>query len=526
MHQMIRSGKVHLVGAGPGDPGLITLKGLDALRSADVVIFDRLAPAELLDKASDHAELVDCGKSRGAQALPQSEINDLMIHAARSGKRVCRLKGGDPFVFGRGGEEAMALSEAGIDWELAPGVSSAIAAPAYAGIPVTHRGISSGVAIVTGSPGPGTIGNTLDWAAIAAFSGTVVVLMAASQLSEIADTLIKHGRSADTPAAAIENGSRSDQKTVTADLKSIAEAARRSDLAPPVTLIIGDVAALRSQLQWFDALPLFGKRILVTRARSQSSRLANRLRELGAVAIECPVIKSAALEDTQELDECLLSLHSYDLVAFASPNGVANVWSRLDSLGLDARAFSSALIAAVGPATVSALSARGLRADIVPATFSADGLVKALAEIPNKPINALVFRSQIGGERIADGLRSLGAAVREATAYRTLIEDGSQSIARSAYSAGIDATTFTSSSTVKNMAKLLRGDTWAIGQGAVICIGPATAATAREYGIRVDAIADEQSINGMICEIVRLFKASGPVETADPNEHHRHVDGS
>ncbi|MYA60613.1 MAG: uroporphyrinogen-III C-methyltransferase [Chloroflexi bacterium] len=503
---MSKTGIVYLVGAGPGDPGLITLNGLDALQRSDVVVFDRLAPAGLLKYAKANAELISAAKSPANVALTQAEINDVLIDRAREGKSVCRLKGGDPFVFGRGGEEAIALSDAQVPFTVVPGISSAIGAAAYAGIPVTHRGLASSVTVVTGSEMQDPPNSGVNWEAVAKTGGTAVVLMGASRIEEITSTLISHGRRADEPAAAVQQGTSTEQRTITSTLSGIATGVQNAGLTAPIALVIGEVVALRERISWFDTRPLFGKRILVTRARSQVSRLASGLTELGAEVVECPVIKSTSMEDTTELDASLANLNQYEWVAFASPNGVNQAFERMDHLGLDARAFASCKIAAVGPATVAALKTHGIDADLTPDAFTAEGLVGAFRANSDKPKNAVVFRSDIGRETIPKGLRQLGADVTEVAAYRTVAEEQSAANAHSAFQEGIDVVTFTSSSTVKNLRHLLEGDVTPINNGVVVCMGPVTASTAESFGIEVDIIPEEQSIPGIIAAIRSYFE--------------------
>ena len=498
---MSKSGVVHLVGAGPGDPELISLRGLKTLEQTDVVVFDRLAPQELLRYAKADAEMISAAKSTGSVALTQQQINELLIDRARQGKSVCRLKGGDPFVFGRGGEEAIALAEAEVPFTVVPGVTSAIGAASYAGIPVTHRGIASSVTVVTGSEMRESSDSSVNWQAIANTGGTVVVLMGASRIAEIATVLISHGRNRDEPAAAIHRGTSTEQRTIASTLSGIASAVETEGLGAPIALVVGDVVALREQMSWFDTRPLFGKRILVTRARSQASRLASGLTELGAVVVECPVIRSTSVEDSTELDTALVNLRRYEWAAFASPNGVNQTFDRISHLGLDSRAFAGCKIAAVGPATVKALEARGIVADLMPDTFTAEGLIEAFQSVDDTPKSAVVFRSDIGRETIPRGLRQLGADVTEVAAYRTVLSEDSESTARAAFQKGIDVVTFTSSSTVKNLRRLLDGDVTAINKSVVVCMGPVTASTAESFGINVDIIPEEQSISSIVSAI-------------------------
>ena len=502
---MSKIGTVHLVGAGPGDPGLITVNGLDALRIADVVVYDRLAPSSLLDNANPDAELISAAKSPGSVALTQSQINSILIERALDGKTVCRLKGGDPFVFGRGGEEAIALAEAGVPFVVVPGVTSAIGAAAYAGIPVTHRGLASSVTIVTGSEMQDPSNSRVDWEAVAKTNGTLVVLMGASRIAEIASVLISHGRSQEEPVAAIQQGTSIKQRTVSGTLTDISSKIQQAGLGAPIALVIGEVARLRDQIAWFDTRPLHGKRVLVTRARSQASRLASGLKDLGATVVECPVIKSMPSADTNSLDTALSDLSRYQWAAFASPNGVKQTFDRMHTLGLDARTFAGCKVAAVGPATVNALGARGIVADLTPETYTAEGLVEAFRAVDVVPESAIVFRSDIGRETLPRGLRQLGSEVTEVVAYRTVLAEVSADIARAAFDDGIDVVTFTSSSTVKNLRHLIDGDVTPINNSVVACMGPVTASTAESFGIRVDIIPEEQSIHGIIKAINSYF---------------------
>ena len=502
---MSHFGTVYLVGAGPGDPGLITVNGLEALRKSDVVIYDRLAPSKLLAEARSDAELVSAGKSPASVSLTQSEINALLIQHARAGKTVCRLKGGDPFVFGRGGEEAIALADADVPFTVIPGVTSAIGAAAYAGIPVTHRGVASSVTIVTASEMHKPSAAKVDWNAIANTNGTIVVLMGASRVAEIASTLMSHGRHPDESVAAVERGTSDEQRSQFSTLADIAKVVEQSGLVAPLALIVGDVVKLHENIAWFDSRPLFGKRILVTRARSQASRLGSGLSKLGGIVVECPVIRSTAPEDTKPLDAALMNLERYEWVTFASPNGVNQTFDRLPQLSLDSRAFAGCKVAAVGPATVEALGNRGIVADLTPDTFTADGLVAAFESSGEIPSSAVVFRSDIGRETLPVGLMRLGAEVTEVVAYRTVLDNDSADLARKAFDDGIDIVTFTSSSTVKNLHHLLDGESSPINNCVVVCMGPVTASTAKSFGIRVDVFPEEQSIDGMIAAIRKHY---------------------
>ena len=502
---MAEIGTVYLVGAGPGDPGLITVRGLDALHRADVVVYDRLAPAELLDNTREDAELISAAKAPGLVALSQSEINDLLITRALRGQNVCRLKGGDPFVFGRGGEEAIALADAGVPFVVIPGITSAIGAASYAGIPVTHRGIASSVTVVTGSEFEKPSQAGANWQAIANTNGTIVVLMGASRMSEIASELIMCGRSPNEPAAAIHRGTSITQQTVVGTLSDIDSKVNLAGLGAPIAMIVGDVVNLRDTVRWFDNRPLFGKRVLVTRARSQASRLASGLTALGAIVVECPAIKSVAVKDTDDLDASLCRLSKYEWVAFASPNGVNQVFERLNVLGMDARSFHGCNVAAVGLATVDALKQRGVIADLTPDTYTAEGLVDKFRSTGLAPKSALVFKSDIGRETLPEGLRRLDAEVTEVAAYQTVLAEDSADVAVRAFEDGIDIVTFTSSSTVKNLRRLLGGNVTPINNCVVACMGPVTASTAQSFGLRVDIIPEEQSISGLVSAIENHF---------------------
>ena len=496
--------KVSLVGAGPGDPGLITVKGLEALRSADVIIYDRLAPPELLQQARSDARLINASKEPGAMPMVQDEINATMITAARAGKSVCRLKGGDPFVFGRGGEEAIALRQAGIWFEVIPGVSSAIAAPASSGIPVTHRGVSRSCTIATGSTEIG-VSDEEYWRQLAQVEGTLVVLMGAGKIAKITDALIRHGRLHDQPAAATYAGTRSDQSTIIGTVSTIAKLTAQRGMGAPIVFTFGDVVSLAPEIDWVTQLPLHGKRAVVSRARSSKSRLAAGLRELGAAVIETPAIRIEPLESFAELDGILSDIAQYDWMSFASANAVHQVFRRLLGNGHDARMLASVRVAAVGPATVDALDQCGIVADLVPVDYSSQGLIDAFSALPEPPKRVLAFKSDIGRESVMQGLSQMGATVRAVAAYRTVRADESVDIAKSAYVQGVDITTFTSSSTVTNLLGMLDGDPEPINRGIVTCIGPITAGTAREHGIRVDIVPPVHTIDAMIDAVMGRF---------------------
>ncbi len=502
------SGKVCLVGAGPGDPGLITLRGVACLRRADVVIYDRLVAPELLNYAPDHAERIYVGKTKGNHTLKQEEINQLLVVRARAGQYVVRLKGGDPFVFGRGGEEALALVKADIPFEIVPGVSSSIAVPAYAGIPLTHRGMASSFVVrtghVAGISGPQAGRST---PAPTIHDSTLVYLMGMENLAAIVAELLAEGCAADTPAALIQWGTTPRQRTVTGRLSTIAELGQ--DLEPPALLVVGAVVALRQHLNWFERRPLQGRRVVVTRAREQTSELAALLVEEGAQPIEFPTVAIRPLADTASLDRALQQ--PYDWIVFTSINGVRAVWSRLRALGRDARAFGSARLCAIGPATAAALASRGLYADLVPTTCAAKAIMAGLRPIAGQRI--LLPRGDMARPTLAEGLRRQGAQVTEVVAYHTVIakhgNPRGRAIATMLAAGQIDALMFTSPSTV-------RGFVAALGLEAdnpspfgswpcVACSGPITAQIAREFGIPVQVVANTCTVDGLVSALISYF---------------------
>ena len=408
------SGRVYLVGAGPGDPGLLTARALELIATADVVLYDRLIPAAALAGARTDAELIYVGKEGGGPSMPQAQIEQTLLERARAGSTVVRLKGGDPFVFGRGGEEAEALHAAGISVEVVPGVTAGVAAPAYAGIPVTHRDAASGVAFVTGHEDPAKPESALDWHALAGFPGTLVVYMGVRQLAAIAERLLAGGRAGDEPAAVIERGTLADQRVVTGTLETIAERAAVDRVRAPAIAVFGPVVALRERLAWFERRPLAGLTVAVTRARAQASELAARLQSLGATVLETPAIRIVPIDGPAP------ELEGYDLVCVTSPNGARLLFERLAAAGHDARALAGTRVAAIGPGTAVALREHGIRADIVPERFVAEGLVEALAGVP--VTRALIARAAEARDLLPDALRARGATVDVLALYETVAE--------------------------------------------------------------------------------------------------------
>jgi uroporphyrinogen III methyltransferase/synthase len=491
-------GKVYLVGAGPGDPGLITVKGLEYLRSADAVVYDRLASPKLLEEARPDAELYDAGKGRDDHRMTQSEINELLVDLGLSGKTVCRLKGGDPFIFGRGGEEALDLAAAGVPWEVVPGISSTIAAPAYAGIPVTQRGMSTSLTIVTGSEDPNKPDSTINWDALAGLSGTLVFVMGWKGMNDIVDALTSRGVSDERPAALIQWGTTAKQKVVTGPIGEIVARGVEAGIGAPVALVIGEVAGLRDAMSWFDTRPLFGKRVLVTRARSQASRLVKLLEDLGAEVLEYPSIEIVPVRDPQPLDDALENIAKYDWMMFTSSNAVRGISARMKAIGIDSRALSHLKFGVNGPSTARALAEIGFNADAIPTEYLASAMVELLQNEGIIPENVLFPRSEIGRETLAIGLRDLGSNVDEVVAYSTETPDDTGELALKAYETGIDFTTFTSSSTVRNLVDLLGGSPDLINTSKTVIIGPITAETAKELNVNIDIQAEEQSIAGIV----------------------------
>jgi uroporphyrinogen III methyltransferase / synthase len=529
-------GRVHLVGAGPGDPGLLTVRALELIARADTILYDRLIPAQALEGARADAELLFVGKQGGGESVAQEQTQALMIERARAGGEVVRLKGGDPFVFGRGGEEALALRAAGIEFSVVPGVTAGVAAAAYAGIPVTHRGLSTGVALVTGhtredtsdrtgrtsageehgsrradEDGSGEHSAELDWAALAAFPGTLVFYMGVRQLPHIAERLILAGRSPSQPVALVERGTLPDQRTVSGTLATIADVAEHEQVKAPAITIVGAVAELAEDLQWLPARPLAGRTVAVTRARPQASGLARRLAALGASVIEAPTIR------TRTLDGPALDPTPYDLICLTSANGVERLFERLAAGGRDARSLARARVVAIGPGTARALAEHEIIADVVPERFVAESLVEALSDFEAK--HALVATASGARAVLPDALRARGAQVDVLALYETVAEPLSERALEQAQTAHY--ITFTSSSSVRYFldAPRARGghrtfsdthtqphndestpgpQTHLSPTTRIVSIGPVTSATLREHGLEPHVEAERHDVDGLL----------------------------
>jgi uroporphyrinogen III methyltransferase/synthase len=490
------SGIVYLVGAGPGDPGLLTVRGREILERADVVVYDRLIGAELLALCRSDAEKIYVGKEANRHALPQDEINALLVERAHVGKSVCRLKGGDPFVFGRGGEEALFCRKHGISFEIVPGVTSAIAAPAYAGIPVTQREVASSFAVVTG--------HTKDDDAPPAelpVADTLVFLMGVRALPKIVAQLRVRGEPSSTPVALVRWGTTTMQHVVTGTLQTIEDEVARADLKPPALIVVGDVVNLREQLQWFDNRPLWGKTVIVTRAREQASGLVEGLHSLGARVIQCPTIRVEDLEEYMELDAAIETLGDFDWIVFTSTNGVEKFWDRLRGRNLDARTFGKVRLAAIGPATAESLQQHGLIADFVPESSISENVAAGLLERGAAGKRVLIARAAEGREALHEKLSEGGVQVTIAPCYRTIPDHSNVDAACEALLAGsVDWVTFTSSSTVKNFVQAVGIEIVQQTRNTfrVACIGPVTARTAEECGLKPDMTAGNASVEALI----------------------------
>lgn len=503
-------GKVYLVGAGPGDPGLLTIKAKERLENGDVIIYDNLANRAFLKYARENSEKIYVGKRGGDHSKSQDEINQLIVEKAKQGLMIVRLKGGDPFIFGRGGEEAEELVKAGIAFEIVPGITSAIAVPAYAGIPLTHRDYTSTVAFITGHEDPTKEESSIDWSKLSTGSGTLVFLMGVGNLPTIAEKLISHGRPKETPIAVIERGTAPEQRTITGTLETIARLAGEAWVRPPAIIVVGDVVGLRDFLNWFETRPLFGKRIVITRAREQASEFLSLLSGLGAECLEFPSIEIVPPENWKALDQAIKDLETYQWLLFTSVNGVKYFFERLDHHQKDVRDLKGIKIGAIGPKTAEAISKKGIKPDLVPKEYRAEAIIKEMGKQEIKGAKILLPRAEKAREILPRELENLGAEVDVITTYRTIKPDHDLDKTKEMLKQGqIDLVTFTSSSTVSNFIEMFEPDvdslkSW-MQKVIVACIGPITAEKAKEKGLSVDIMPEDYTIEALTESILGYF---------------------
>ncbi len=489
-------GVVYLIGAGPGDPGLFTCRGAELLKTADVVIYDRLGTEALMVLANPQAKRIYVGKQPGKKAASQEEIHQFLLEEARLGLRVVRLKGGDPFVFGRGGEEALALKEAGIPFEVVPGVTAGIAAPAYAGIPVTHRAVAVGLSIFTGHEDPLKAESQLNLASLSKPGTTGVFYMGRKNLPKLAQRIIDLGRAEETPVALIEWGTYPRQRTVTGTLGTITQVAEEASIVPPCITIVGEVVALREKLAWFEDRPLAGKTVAVTRARVQASGLVKDLRSRGARVLEAPTVRIEGPADPAPLEKAVSEISSFQWIVLASPNAVGHCFAAMKRAGKDSRSLAGVRVAVAGPATAKALAEHGITADLIPKTYGAAGLLQALPQKIEAKDRVFLPRSAIGKDELLEGLQGLAQEVVAVEAYQTVLDTPPEEIRRCFENGEVDAVTFTSSSTVENFHRtfghLDHSDL------KVACIGPSTHETALELGYEPDWMAKEATLDSLV----------------------------
>lgn len=507
--------KVYLVGAGPGDPGLLSLRALEILANADVVIYDALANETLLDLSPAYAEHIYVGKVASQHSLSQSDINALLVRKAREGKVVVRLKGGDPYIFGRGAEEAQALRVAGIDFETIPGISSTIAAPAYAGIPLTHRDWTSSVTFITGHENPDKGESVHNWKAFVDSKSTLVFVMGMQNIENITKNLLEAGMEADMPAAVIYRGTTPKQRSIVCSVAELATKSAEAGLTNPAVIVVGKVCNLHTELDWFSKRSLFGRSIVITRAREQASELAKQLDLLGAEVIQCPSIAIKPLAKYATLDAAIVHLSRYEWVIFTSTNGVAFFWQRLDSLGLDSRALGGCKVAAIGPATAQSLKERGIHADIVPGYYQAEGLIESfLAWGPLEGVRMLLPRASKAREILPEELRNAGASVDVISAYDTVPDTSKiEEITTRLEEKTLDCIVFASSSTVENLVNLIPPEKIRDANVRLAAIGPITAATLDKYGLKCDIQPTQFTIPALIDAVVQFYSPKIEHET-------------
>jgi uroporphyrinogen III methyltransferase / synthase len=518
MTKKTKIGKVYIIGAGPGDAGLFTLAGVDRLRLADVVIYDNLVNEELLRYAAANARFVYAGKKGGNHTLSQEKINALLLAEALAGRIVARLKGGDPFIFGRGGEEAEMLASHDVPFEIIPGVTSAIAVPAYAGIPLTQRTATSTVAFVTGHEDPTKDKSDIDWQALTGI-GTLVFLMGVKNLAQITQALIDHGKAPTTPVALIRRGTMPEQEVLVARLADIASRARSANFAPPAILVVGEVVKLRETLQWFEQKPLFGKGIVVTRPDKQAYDLGALLEREGARVFHFPTIKIGPPRNWRSLDTSINKLDTYNWIIFTSANGVQYFFERLFVLGKDIRDLRGIKICCIGPATAKQVQAKGIRVDLIPKQYISEGILQSFASINMRGQTVLIPRAAQARDILPDGLTKAGATVDVATAYETVGSEKKKKELRAMLAHNnIHVITFTSPSTVTNFLQIMGRGFSLPEEVKIACIGPVTAATANEAGLSVDIMQDEYTMEGLVQSLARYFKKKKTVTARGKNQ--------
>ncbi len=500
-----KKGKVYLVGAGPGDIGLLTVKGLRCLQKADVVVYDFHLNAQILNYIKNEAEFVYAGKRGGHHEMSQEEINRIIVEKALEGKTVCRLKGGDPFVFGRGGEEAEVLAEAGIEFEVVPGISSAVAVPAYAGIPLTHREYASSFVVLPGNEASTKTESSIDWRFLATQKGTIVFLMAVKNIEKVTEKLIENGKSPDTPVAVIRWGTRADQVTITSTLKDISGVIRDNEIRPPAVVVVGEVVRLRQRLRWYENKSLFGQRILITREYTDAYQ---RLEDLGAEIIEFPTIKVVPPESWKELDEAIDRIQSYHWIVFTSANGVRFFFQRLMELDRDIRELHGLKLCAIGTKTASELKRFGLKVDLIPSAFRAEGLIEAFGgEESIKGLRILLPRAEVAREVFPERVRELGGEIDVPVTYRAVKpESHAKRLKRFLREGRITLATFTSGATFNNLCEILGDDVEDLLRDVTIAaIGPVTVKAIEAKGLKVHIMPEEATIDAMVESIIEYF---------------------
>ncbi len=503
--------KVYLIGAGPGDPGLLTIKAREILERADVVVYDYLANEVFLKYCRKDAQIIYVGKKGGDHTVPQDQINNLLVEKALQGKTVARLKGGDPYIFGRGAEEAQELLEAGAEFEVVPGVTSAVAAPAYAGIPLTHRKYASSVSFITGHEDPNKPESAHNWQSLASGTSTLVFFMGVKNLPHISRMLMENGMRPDMPAALVRWGTTCQHRSLVSTIKEMPRLAVEKGFKPPSLLVVGQVVCLRNELNWFEKLPLLGKGVVVTRAREQSSALVQDLHDLGACCFEFPTIEISPLQDYEPLKKAVENLRDYDWLIFTSVNGVRFFWREIRKMGLDARALGNNRVAAIGPATAKVLEEKGIFADFVPEKYVAESVVEGLLKLGIKDKKVLIPRARVAREVLPAELERAGAHVQVVPVYETGLAQADGALILSRLEKGeIQYVTFTSSSTVENFFSLIAPEKLRpyVQKGLkLVCIGPITADTLQKFGFRADLMPEDYTIPGIVRTLIKDNKA-------------------